>query len=325
MYDEQELLGASPLSLEPAQVVQLVRGPKAATWLDRLGFGERARVADVLKRALVDNELAGNYTTPDLLAAFTRLGGTEDELDTAVLSEGALRRDTGGVSPAGTAVVWSRLVRVQESLSEGEVRAWLCDDMVRALASKSATWTRFSAIVLGDWARKEAANTTENSLAKYLIEKHPSEAAAVLAQAMREDPAGASLLADRIEAGSPKTLAVLVAATVDDASLPAGLRVMLAGRSSEQVRARARDMVARELGVSKEALARLSPETEDEAPQRSDDGPTPEAQRLAWIVAGSVLLITGVVPFGFRFSFILAMLAFTFAWFVARDQESPDE
>ena len=318
MWDEQELLSAAPLSLEAAQVVQIVSGPHAGAWIDNLLHAERAEVCAVLRRALVEGELSGNYTTPDLMSAYQRLGGTESDLDHAVLSEAAARRDE--VSPAGLGVVWSRLARGQDSLSEGEVRSWLANDMIRGLASRSVTWTRFSAIVLGDWARKPDATPIENSLAEYLIAKHPAESAAVLAQAMREDPHGAEHLADRLESTSPKTLASLAAAVVDDSSIPAGLRVTLAGRAGETVRARARDMVARELGVSDEVLAKLAPEdlVEPDARAGGQRGATPAAMRLAWICAGIAFLVGSILGAGFALAFVIALVMFVIAWLVGR-------
>ncbi len=315
MYDdEQDLLATAPRSLDPAQLVQLMRGPHGNAWIDGLRPGERLDVAVALQGALVHNELAGSYTTPDLLAAFARLGGSEQQLDDAVLAAAAARE----VGPAGQAVVWSRLLRVQDALTETQVRSWLSQDMIRELAAKSATWSRFSALELGDWARKPAATPHDNSLAKHMIDKHPAEAGAVLAQAMREDPSGADRLADRIEARSPKTLIALAAAIVDDGTIPAGLRVTLAGRADDKVRARARDMVIRELGVSHEAMARLAPEDVDATAADEPASATPAAMRLAWVSAGIAFLFGSLLSFGFNVAFVLMLITFLIAWWVGR-------
>jgi hypothetical protein len=206
------------------------------------------------------------------------------------------------------------------------VRSWLANDLIRGLASKSVTWTRFSAMVLGDWARERAATPTENSLAEYLIAKHPSPSAAVLAQAMREDPHGAEHLADRLESVSPMTIATLAASVVDDSSIPPGLRVTLAGRAGEAVRARARDLVARELGVSDEVLAKLAPEDLDEAETRTreTEGATPAAMRLASICAGVAFLVGSILGLELRTAFVLTLVIFVIAWLVGRSSDDAE-
>ena len=288
MSEEQEVLGDVSLSLEQ------------------------------LKRKIVDSELQGVSTPVALTSAFQRLGGTESDLDEAVRSEAAIRRDE--ITPAGLAVVWSRLLHAHESLSEGEIRSWVGIDMIRALAAKSATWSRFSATVLADWARKESTSTTENTLMEHLIARHPAEAAAVLAQAMREIPSGADRLTHRLEATSPRTLAGLANAIVDDSSIPAALRVTLAGRAGDQVRARARAMVARELGVTDATLAQLAPDDVlEEEPEEVGEGATPAAMRLAWFWAGLAFFLGTVLSLRFNLAFMVAAVMCLVAWLVGRE------
>ncbi len=323
MWDEQEPISAPPLSLEPAQLLQIVGGPSAGTWIGRLSTAERDQVTESVKRALVEAELAGNYTSADLLAGYHRLGGHESELDDAVLSAAASRRDQ--LTQGALSVVWVRLGHVQDRISEAEVRSWLREDMIRGLAAQSVTWTRFAAIVLGDWARKHTAGQTETSLAERIIARHPSESAAVLAQAIREDPHGAERLVARLEASHPRTLVSLAAAVVDDGTIPAGLRVTLAGRAGESVRARARDMVARELGVSEETLGALAPEQDDGSQVTNADGTDPATLRLAWAWAGVAFLIAAMLSPGLRFAVGVALIFFVVAWVVGRSRSDEDD
>lgn len=319
MYD-QDPLSARPqpetAQLDPVEVVQKVLGPGAESWLAELTWSERSQASDALKRALVAHELAGNYTTPDLLTAFERLGGSDADLDEAVLAEAVARRETDPLSPAGLAVVWSRLLRVEEQLSEGEIRSWLEVDMIRGLAAKAATWTRFSAIELADWARNPGATRQEDTLASYLIGKHPAEAAAVLAQAMREEPHHAAALAGRLD---EKTRLSLAAAIVDDASIPAAVRVTLAGQAGEAVKARARDMIARELGVTKENLAALAAGDGPEESPADADEPTPAMRRTAWTVAAIAFFIGSILSLGFMSALFLTAAMFVIAWYVGRE------
>lgn len=320
MYDEDPLtapLSPEPASLDPVEVVQKVLGPGAEAWLGGLTWSERTLAADALKRALVAHELAGNYTTPDLLTAFERLGGTDADLDEAVLDAAAARRTTEPLSPAGLAVVWSRLLRVEEHLSEGEIRSWLEIDMIRGLAAKAATWTRFSGIELADWARNPSATRQEDTLASYLIGKHPTEAAAVLAQAMREEPHSAQKLASRLD---EKTRVSLASAIVDDASIPPAVRVTLAGQAGEAVKARARAMVVRELGVTDDALAALSAsDVPDETRRAESDGPTPAMRRSAWTVGAVAFFIGSILSLGFLPALFLSSAMFVIAWYVGRE------
>ena len=320
VYDDQEPLSAAPPTLDPAEILAAVRAPSADDFITGLTWDERSIVADALKRALVDHELSGSYTTPDMLSAFQRLGGSDADLDAAVLGTAAARRDQ--VNPAGLAVVWSRLVRIEETLTEGEIRSWLAIDMIRGLAAKSATWTRFTAIELGDWARRDSASPAANSLAQQLIAKHPANSAAVLAQAMREDPHGAAHLVDRLD---EKTVVALAGAVVDDASLPAGLRLTLASRAGEPVKARARAMVVRELGVTDETMASLAPgdATDVPAPDEGDEV-SPATRRLAWSVAGVAFFLGSLLGLGFGPGFFLSAAMFVIAWYVGRVPNDED-
>jgi hypothetical protein len=314
MYDEHELLTAPPQTLRSDQVVRLLTGAHGGEWSDRLSWSERDVVRQRLGDALVERELTGDFTTPDLLAAYTRLGGSEDDLDTLVISRAAGR----AIVPAGLAVVWCRLLRVQEGLSEAEVRAWLVDATIRGLAADSVTWSRFSAIALGDWARRPASDASEDALAHRLIGRHPRQSAAVLAQAMREQPARAGRLADRIESGSPESLVALAKAIVDDRSIPSGVRIVLAGRADEAVRTRARSMVVRELGVSESDLARLAPEDDE----TGVDGASPGAVRLAWVLAGGAFFLGSFLGLGLDAAFMVMLLFFVIAWFAGRDPDA---
>ncbi|HET7736080.1 MAG TPA: hypothetical protein VFK52_08915 [Nocardioidaceae bacterium] len=320
MYDEDPLtapLSPEPAQLDPVEVVQKVLGPGADAWLAGLTWSERTLAADALKRALIAHELAGNYTTPDLLTAFERLGGSDADLDAAVLDAAVARRATEPLSPAGLAVVWSRLLRVEEQLSEGEIRSWLAIDMIRGLAAKAATWTRFSGIELADWARNPSATRQEDTLASYLIGKHPTEAAAVLAQAMREEPHMATRLASRLD---EKTRVSLAAAIVDDPSIPAAVRVTLAGQAGEAVKSRARAMVVRELGVTDDALAALSAGDGPEVDRPADSGElSPAMRRSAWTVAGVAFFIGSILSLSFMPALLLSTAMFVIAWYVGRE------
>ncbi|HSV40447.1 MAG TPA: hypothetical protein VLI04_16920 [Nocardioidaceae bacterium] len=320
MYDDQEPLSAAPPTLDPREILAAVRGPNADEFLAGLSWDERTIVADALKRALVDHELSGSFTTPDLMSAFQRVGGTESELDAAVLGTAAARRDQ--VNPSGLAVVWARLIRVEETLTEGEIRSWLAIDMIRGLAAKSATWTRFTAIELGDWARNELATRAADALAQQLIAKHPNNSAAVLAQAMREDPHGATRLMGRLD---EKTVVTLASAVVDDASLPTGLRLTLASRAGEAVKARARAMVVRELDVTDETMAALSPGEAPEARAANDrEEMSPATRRLAWSVAGVAFFLGSLLGLGFGPGFFLSAAMFVIAWYMGREPEGDE-
>ena len=322
VYDDQEPVSAPP-TLDPREVLEAVRGPGGPEFVAGLTSDERSIVAEALRRALVDYELSGSYTTPDLMTAYLQCGGTESDLDAAVLGTAAARRNIDPVGPAGLAVVWSRLLRVEETLSEGEIRTWLELDMIRGLAAKSATWTRFTAIELGDWARKESATPTANSLAQQLIAKHPAESAAVLAQAMREDPHGAQRLLDRLD---DKTRLAMAGAVVDDGSIPAGLRLTLASTAGEAIKARARAMVVRELGVTDETMAALAPGNPVRE-QESDESETatPAVRRLAWTVAGVAFFLGTLLGLNLGVGFFLAAAMFVVAWYVGREPEDDSD
>jgi hypothetical protein len=280
-----------------------------------------ARPLHVLQDQIVQAELSGVYTSHEQLTTYLGLGGTEAELDEAVRAEAAVRR--AELSPAGLAVVWSRLLPASESLSEDEIRSWLEVDMIRALAAKAVTWSRFSSVVLRDWTGKDAVTPTENTLIEHLLARHPRQSAALLAQVMRDTPSSASRLTQRLEAASPATLSGLAGAIVDDHTIPAGLRIMLASRAGEEVRAQARDMVARELGVTNATLASLAPDgvPDDEPDPGRDEGATPAAMRLAWLWAGIAFFTGTLLSLRLNLAFMIAVVMCLLAWMIGRERE----
>lgn len=327
MIDEQEVLPGAhrahgPTPSAPDTVLAGVRSADATAYLDGLDAAGREEARHILRDALIESELSGNFTAPDLMSAYERLGGSDDDLDDVVLTAAAVRHEASALSQAGLAVVWARLIRVQDRLTEGEVRSWLSHDMIRGLAAKAATWTRFSATLLADWARQGSTRPQEDALAGFLVERHPEESAAVLAQAFREQPAQAGHLLRRVQDSSPKTVTRLTAALVDDASIPASFRIHLAATGDEAVRTRARAMVARELGVDEQALSRLAPDAAEVPSRASDDETPPAVQRLAWNIAAVAFLVGSVLGLGFRAALFFALVLATIGYLVGREDES---
>jgi hypothetical protein len=310
--------------VEGPQVLAMAGGPQAAAWVQGLSAMDRLDAAHDLEKAIVESELEGTFTSPEVLATYAALGGTDEQLDRAVLDEARLRRNfTPSISPAGLAVVWSRLLHVQEDLSADEIHTWLSFDMVRALAMKSETWSRFSALALSEWAAKPMTSNTEDSLALGLLTRHPPQAATVLARSsVGQDP---QALVARLGALPPQTLAQLAATLVDEHTVPAGLRIALAGRAGEDVRARARAMVVRELGTTSDALAELASESGPTGFGSEDDDGDGFWTPAGWVGLAIGVVLASIVTLGLKAALFFALIFLAIAWLSNRSGDDASE